>query len=133
MFVHGLLARTLLAQGKPREAQTAISSALHLCQRGQVKWARFQAEIANAAIAFETGKTITALRMLDALENETTRSGFASYELETVLYRGEVEINSGKSASGRSRLEALQKDTQHKNFGLIGRKARIELERVQTP
>ena len=40
---------------------------------------------------------------------------------------GEVEINSGRKPSGRSRLETLQKDAESKNFALIARKARTAL------
>ena len=41
---------------------------------------------------------------------------------------GEIELNSGKTATGRARLEALEKDAQQKNFGLIARKAHLQLK-----
>jgi tetratricopeptide (TPR) repeat protein len=123
-----LLGRALLAQGKLKEAQSATDSALALCQKGQVKSSRFQATLAGAAVTFKTGKAARALQILDSLQAEIRRGGFGGYELESRLFMGEIELNSGKTATGRARLEALEKDAQQKNFGLIARKAHLQLK-----
>jgi eukaryotic-like serine/threonine-protein kinase len=123
-----LLGRALLAQGKLKEAQTATDSALALCKKGEFKSARFQAEMADAAVTFKSGKAARALKMLDNLRAEVLHDGFGGYELESRLFMGEIEINSGRVAFGRARLEALEKDAQHRNFDLIARRTRSELK-----
>jgi serine/threonine protein kinase len=123
-----LLGRALLAQGKLKEAQTATDSALALCQKGQVKSSRFQAEMVGAAVTFKTGKGARALQILDSLQAEIRQGGFGGYELESRLIMGEIELNSDRVASGRARLEALEKDAQRKNFGLIARKTQLQLK-----
>jgi len=123
-----LLGRALLAQGKLKEAQTATDSALALCRKAQVKSSRFQAEMVGAAVTFKTGKAARALQILDGLQAEIRQGGFGGYELESRLFMGEIELNSGRVASGRARLEALDKDAQQKSFSLIARKARLQLK-----
>ncbi|HVO60996.1 MAG TPA: serine/threonine-protein kinase [Terriglobales bacterium] len=125
---YALLSRVLLAQGKLKEAKTATDSALTLCQRGQARWARFQAELASAAVAFKAGDTAKTLTMLGKLHAEALQTGYATYEFESRLFIGEIELNSGKVASGRSRLEVLEKDAQSKGFSLIAHKARMRLK-----
>jgi serine/threonine protein kinase/tetratricopeptide (TPR) repeat protein len=123
-----LLGRALLAQGKLKEAQSATDSALALCQKGQVKSSRFQAKMADAAVTFKAGKATTALQILDRLQAEIRQGGFDGYELESRLFMGEIELNSGRPASGRARLEALEKEAQQKNFSLVARKAHLQLK-----
>jgi hypothetical protein len=64
-----------------------------------------------------------ATRTLDATLADGKKFSFLEYELEARLALGEIEIKSGKSASGRARLEALEKDARAKGFGLIAREA----------
>jgi serine/threonine protein kinase/Tfp pilus assembly protein PilF len=123
-----LLGRALLAQGKLKEAQNATDSALSLCRKGQVKSARFQAEMAGAAITFKTGQAAKALKTLESVQAEMLQGGFGGYELESRLFMGEIEISSGRVASGRARLEAMEKDAQQKNFNLLARKAQLQLK-----
>jgi eukaryotic-like serine/threonine-protein kinase len=123
-----VLGRALLAQGKLKEAQSATDAAVALCQKAQVKSARFQASLASAAVTFKAGKAATALQMLDSLEPEIRQGGFGGYKLESLLLVGQIELNSGRPASGRVRLEGLEKDAQQKNFSLVARKAYLQLK-----
>jgi hypothetical protein len=125
-----ILGQALLVQGKLKEAQTASDVAVARCEHGQDRGARFQAAIAGAAIKFNAGGTVEALNMLEKAhaEAEAARSGYVGNELETRLLMGDIEIKSGRKASGRSRLETLQKDAQSKQFGLTARKARSALD-----
>lgn len=124
----GVLGRALLAQGKLKEAQTATDLALSLCQRGQDREARFEADMASAAVKFKAGNAAEALKMLESVHAESARAGYVVYELESRLLLGEVEINSGRMASGRARLAKLQRDAQSKDFNLIARKAQTALD-----
>jgi len=123
-----ILGQALLVQGKLKEAQTASDAAVARCERGQDRGARFQAAIAGAAVKFKAGGPVGALNMLEKAHAEAARGGYVADELESRLLMGEVEINSGRKASGRSRLETLRKDAQSKNFELITRKARTALD-----
>ena len=122
-----LMGQALSDQGKFKEAQIAVDSALALCQKGQVKSAEFQARLAGVAVNFKAGKAVAALQMLDSLDAEIRKDGFGGYELESRFFRGKIELNSGRTASGRARLEALEKDAEQRSFMLIARKARLQL------
>jgi len=54
---------------------------------------------------------------------EVTKFGYLPYQFEARLAIGETEMQSGKSSTGRPRLEALEKDARGKVFFLIARKA----------
>jgi len=125
---NAILGRALLAQGKLKEAQAATDLALTLCQKGQDRGAKFQATMASAAVKFKAGGAIEALNMLEGVHAEAARIGYVAYELKSRLLIGEIEVGSARKGSGRLRLEALQKDSQSKNFGLIAREARTGLE-----
>jgi tetratricopeptide (TPR) repeat protein len=126
-FSNAILGQALLAEGKLKEAQTASDLAVGLCQRGQDRGARFEAGIASAAVKSKAGEAAEALSMLEKVHAEAERGGYVAYELESRLFLGEVEVDSGRKTSGRSRLETLQRDAQRKNFALIARKAKADL------
>jgi hypothetical protein len=71
---------------------------------------RFQAEIASADGAFKAGESARALKILEGVKTEFLRDGYTSYELESRLLMGKIELDSERITSGRSRLEALIKD-----------------------
>ena len=124
---NALLGRTLLAQGKLKEAQTATDIARALCQRGQDQGARFQLDIAAAEVEFKTGHTEESAHNLSSINAASLQNGYVGYELESRLLMGKVEIKSGRIVSGRARLERLENDAQHKDFILIAHKARAAL------
>jgi hypothetical protein len=50
-------------------------------------------------------------------------NGFAAVELDADLALGEVEIASGQTAQGRSRLESVERQARSKGFLLIANQA----------
>ena len=120
------LGRALLAQGRLKEAETATNLALVLCGRGQERGAKFDATIADAEVKSKSGRAAEAeaLATLESVRSEASRGGYVSYELESRLVMGEIEIASGKGAAGRSWLARLQKDAQSKDFAFIARRAK---------
>lgn len=64
-----------------------------------------------------------AVKDLETIEPEATESGFLEEQLESRLALGQIEMKSGKTAAGRARLAALEKDAGAKGFLLIARKA----------
>jgi hypothetical protein len=67
------------------------------------------------------------LKILESVKTEALRGGYTSYELESRLLLGKIELNSEPITSGRSRLKALIKEAQSKNFNLIAREAQTAL------
>ena len=124
---NALLARALLIETRLKEARSASDLALSLCQQGQDRGARFQAAIASADVAFIAGESARALKILENVKTESLRGGYMSYELESRLLMGKIELNSERITSGRSRLEALIKDAQSTSFNLIVREAQTAL------
>jgi eukaryotic-like serine/threonine-protein kinase len=124
---NALLSRALVIMARLKEARSASDLALTLCQQGQDRGARFQAELASADVASIAGESARALRILETANAESRRDGYAGYELESRLLMGKIELSSGRITSGQSRLEALLKDAQHRNFNLIAREAQTAL------
>jgi serine/threonine protein kinase/tetratricopeptide (TPR) repeat protein/TolB-like protein len=123
-----ILSRALLSEGKIKDAQTSVNLVLNLCQDGQDQGARLAAEIVEAEVQFKVGATPQALSILENARAEATRTGHKAYSLESILLTGKIELVSGRTASGRLRLQALQKDAQNMGYLLIERKAVSALE-----
>jgi hypothetical protein len=64
-----------------------------------------------------------ALTILEAMLQQATTHGYASYAFEARLALGEIEMKSGHTAAGRARLVALERDARRKGFLLIAGKA----------
>ena len=124
---NAILGRALLAEGRLKEAQAATDLAQSLCQRGQDRGDKFLSAMASAEAKFKAGAVTESLNMLDAVHADAVRNGYVTYELESRLETGEVEINSGKKTAGRSRLEGVEKDAQSRNFAFIAREAHAAL------
>jgi len=112
-LAHAVLARALLAQGKREPAVRAADRALALARQSRNR--RVELSVAIAA-----GHVRAATQSLETALGEATKRGFVPHQLEARLALGEIEA---KSAAGRARLEALEKDAAAKGFVLIARKA----------
>ena len=106
-----------------KDAQQTIALALSLCARGQNRGARFDAEIVDAQAKSRSGSMREALKILENAHSQAAQSGYLFYTLESGLAAGEIEISSGQTTGGRSRLQAIQKEASGKSFLLIARKA----------
>ena len=122
-----ILAEALLAQGKVREARTAADHAIALAQKID-RPSRFESLLASADVNTALGKFTDAARELEAVHVEAARYGFLPYDMESRLRSAQVEIQSGKAAAGRARLQQLQTDAYKKGFALIARKAKTALQ-----
>ena len=79
--------------------------------------------IASARIATASGDLATARKLLDEALSEATKANLLFFPYDARLALGELEIESGKVAAGRTRLRTLEKDAEDKGFLLIARKA----------
>ena len=123
-----VLSTVLLAQSKVREAQTAVTRSADLCRQGSDRSARFEAQLAAAAVRSQTGNFREAFKILEAVHAEASHFGYAAFDLESRLRLGELELKSGKQAAGRERLTQLQADAKARGFTLFARKAAQDLQ-----
>jgi class 3 adenylate cyclase/tetratricopeptide (TPR) repeat protein len=118
-----LLARALLAQGKPAEAQKELGSVSTLASKGQSLGPRMEFAIVSAMTQGASGKPSGAKDSLKRVIAETTKAGFVQYELEAQLALATLGVKSGQNADGRAALEKLERDARTRGFDLIARKA----------
>jgi hypothetical protein len=109
--------------GKPFEAQKEIDRVAGVVAKSQSGVARIPMAIVAARVRAALGRSAEATKSLEATVIEAEKYGFVGYQFEASLALGEIEMKMGKSAAGRARLEALEKDATAKGFGLIARKA----------
>ncbi|MFZ1031153.1 MAG: tetratricopeptide repeat protein [Candidatus Acidiferrales bacterium] len=119
----GVLARSLLLQGKTRAAAETIVQAQKLAAKSEERASRTMIAIVAARIDAASGATGTAEQSLASLLSEAVVLGDVPTQLEVRLALGEVEIKSGKVDSGRTSLATLEKDATAQGLLLIARKA----------
>lgn len=116
-------ARALAAMGKAAEARSAILRSKSLTNRSQDMLVRLQVRLAEAGVRAAAGDHGVSLQLLQSVIDEASRAGLVSIELNATLAMGEAEIAAGARASGRSRLDKLEKDARQSGFLLIARRA----------
>ncbi len=126
VFAHTLLARALLMEGKLKEATTEIDQAKALWEKHRDFNQHFDVGIVSAQILAQSHDPAEAEKQLNLLLDESTRDGLVNYQFEIRLALGEIEMKSGKTASGMARLKSLGRDASTKGFLLIARKANSE-------
>jgi ATP/maltotriose-dependent transcriptional regulator MalT len=119
-----LLTSIMLKQERLADAQKTAEQAITLSRQSGNRLARFDAELANARVLTASRKGAEALPRLEAVLAEAKKYGYLIYEYQARLALGEAEMKSGKTAAGRARLAALDKDATGTGFLLIARKAR---------
>jgi eukaryotic-like serine/threonine-protein kinase len=124
------LARTLLAQGKPVEADVAAGHALVLSKKGGDLSATFEAKLALASVLAQSGKAAEGTKTLSALRDEVSRHHYVNYELEVRLMLAEMELRANKIEDGRAHLLSVEQDARGKGFLLIARKAASALHNL---
>ena len=129
---YACLSQALLRQGKLEPAQAAAARAQALSQKGGDITARFDAALANAAVAASADRIAEAERILKSLRSEAVSRGFAAYTLQAELHLGELMLKSG-SPAGPGQLTRVEKDAQANGFLLIAREARVALGAGSAP
>jgi tetratricopeptide (TPR) repeat protein len=122
-----LLARVLLAQSKIGDAEAAAANALALAEHTSDRSTHRVASLAAAEVNARSGKEPAAVKALQSVLGESVRDGYKEFEFEARLDLGRLELRSSRD-SGRQRLEKLKEDASRKDFRLIARKAREELD-----
>jgi DNA-binding winged helix-turn-helix (wHTH) protein/tetratricopeptide (TPR) repeat protein len=123
------LARALLAQGKATDAKEAMRHARSLAAKSQHPEVLWQTAITAARIATaekDFGRTAAAAAASKELASVITKSrelGYMGIQLDARLALAEIEMKSGQTTAGRSRLTAIEADAKAKGYNLIARKA----------
>lgn len=108
------------ARGDQAGARQTIDQATALLGAHQDLRARLLVEIRAARL----GRIRTPEAALEQVIAQAGQAGLLGPQLEARLALGEIEIERGRAAEGRARLEALQQEAQGLGYGLIARKAR---------
>lgn len=122
---HELAALCLLQSSKVADAEAEIGQAATLLAKSDNRGSRLLVAIAAARVATASGEFADARRRLDAALAEATTANLLYYQYDSRLALGELEIKSGKTAAGHARLAALEKESRHKGFLLVARKAAV--------
>ena len=131
MAAHILLARVLLAEGRRDEARQELEKAAPNAAGSQSRVLRLEFAMTAARVRAAAGgprDTAAAIKSLEASAMEAHRHGFAGLQFEAQLAWAEIEMASGRAASGRNRLHRLERDAQTKGFLSIARQARQRLD-----
>ena len=85
-------------------------------------------EIAVTSARVQESKSRTqAVKQLESVLNEASRSGYGRLALEIRLHLGEMELRAGERDKARARLTSLENDASAKGFRAIARKARAAI------
>jgi tetratricopeptide (TPR) repeat protein len=125
VFALGVIAQSLLAQGKQKEALDTANRAWKQAEKSEDRRVRFSVAVAVArarAASKNPSDVDAAVKFLEAETAEASRTLFVISEMETRLAMGEIEIASGRT-TGKRHLAALEKDAKSKGFTAIARRA----------
>ena len=124
-----VLARALLAQGKPAAAKEAMQHARSLAARSQNPEIRWRTAITAARI--ETAEKdvghsaagIAARKELATIIAKSRELGYMGVELDARLSLAEIEMKTGQTTAGRAHLTTIDADAKAKGYNLIAHKA----------
>jgi hypothetical protein len=126
-------------QGKLEEARKAIQHAAELGRKSSdpaltlpiaIQTARLETAAAGQDAAGHRALAAARQRLRSAIAT-AKKLGYYQIECEARLALGEAELKAN-SASGRSQLETLEKETHERGLELLSRKARLLLSANQS-
>jgi DNA-binding winged helix-turn-helix (wHTH) protein/tetratricopeptide (TPR) repeat protein len=124
-----VLARALLAEGKPADAKEAMQHARSLAARSQnpeIHWrtaiTEANVETAEKDVGHSAARSATR-KELAAVIATSQELGYVGVELDARLALAEIEMKSGQATAGRARLTTIEADAKAKGYNLVARKA----------
>jgi serine/threonine protein kinase/tetratricopeptide (TPR) repeat protein len=118
-----VLARSLLAQDRLREAHECISQALLLSKSSPDVFSRLSLALGRASMLAATHNMAAAEGAAHEALNRAGRLGLARLHLEASLTLGGIEMQSGNAGAGRKRLAETESVAHMRGFDRIARKA----------
>jgi len=128
-----VLARALLALGRPADALKVVEGAASTVSQSHNQDVQFTNAIAAARVFAANGRSDEALRTLKANYARATKLGFFGYALDARLALAEIEAKAGKTTSAKSALGLIQKDATTKGYLLIAHKAAALEQTIAQP
>jgi len=124
------LSRSLLQQGKIRDANDCIVKALILSKKSPDIFSRLTLTLNRATILAATKDMLGAENAARQVLSQTERLGLLRLHLEASLALGEVQMQSKNPEVGRKRLKETETTARSKGFNLVAQRASATL---QTP
>jgi len=130
-----LLARCLSSEGRTAAALQTIEQAVVLSNKAAPD-VRMNVAVTAGRLRFaaQGNRGEQIMKNLASTASEAHRLGYIGAELEARLALGEMEIQSGENARGRSRLQAVEKEASRRRFAVVAKRAReanqIAMQRV---
>jgi eukaryotic-like serine/threonine-protein kinase len=106
-----ILARSLLGEGKTKEARDLASQAVALAEKSNAKPAYFEAALADGRVKAKTGQYAEGHQELASAFAKAHKFGYLLYEDELRLALGDIELDA-KALDARARLSALEHDAR---------------------
>lgn len=119
-----VLARALLAIGKPSDAEKVFNAANAIPSPSDNFEDRLIHSIDSARIRAALGHRSEAEKILRAALAKAKTANYIFYEYEARLALCEAQVPSGNAASARSQIAALERDATAKGFLRVAAKAR---------
>jgi len=116
-----VLARALLALGRPGDALKLLESAASTVSKSHSQDVQFTNAIAWGRVLAANGKSSDAIRSLKATDARATKSGFVGYALDARLALAELDVKTDKAT--KSSLGSFETDANSKGYVLIAHKA----------
>ena len=134
LLARSVLVRTLLAQGQLDGARKEAAR-LELAASSEDARVRLVSSIVLAQVlASRPEKVPEAIRRLDQLAAEASAAGYVEDSFEARLAAGEIEMATGETESARTRLTALERETNARGYGQIaGRAAAVRGAAASSP
>jgi eukaryotic-like serine/threonine-protein kinase len=118
-----LLARSLLAQGKPVEAEKEIHIAELAATTTENRLLAIDTLITAARVHAANGQVAEASRSLANVLAEATRLSCGRCQFDARLALAEIEMKQGKKAAAREHFASLEKDASAKGFLRVAHEA----------
>lgn len=118
-----LIARACLAQTKIAEAKAEAEQAATFAKANEDRGIQLSVALTSARVQAASGDRAGASRALESLVSDATRYGRQDLAFKARLSLCEMDRAGGQDASGRARLQRLQKDCAAKGFLLVASRA----------
>jgi DNA-binding winged helix-turn-helix (wHTH) protein/tetratricopeptide (TPR) repeat protein/TolB-like protein len=128
-----VFSQALLADGRIAEARKIVEQVIGFAKDSHNQELELTATIVAARVQAASGKAqdVKESRIcLGRVVKDASAAAFEDVVFEASLALGEVELNSGNVAAGRTRLEALEKDSANAGVLLIARRAASDLQTI---
>jgi hypothetical protein len=122
----GLLAWSLAEQGKIEAASDAIGRARSGIRGIEIQRLRLHVATVGAVVdgfSGDSARVTEAFAQLDAVDQETAKTGALRAALWARYARGRLELRAGRARDGRHTLDALAKDASEKGMMTLARLA----------